>query len=86
MCNVSDRVGPWGKWDIMSASGTPRVSCRRRRSVTFWDMQACKRSGRTVFPRFRRYEFGKTSRSSYKECVSERDTKSDVSIRRQVRS
>jgi hypothetical protein len=54
---------------MMSASGTPLVSCRRRRSVTFWDLQAFRRSGRTVFPRFRRYELGKTSRSSYDRDV-----------------
>jgi hypothetical protein len=64
LCNVNERVGPCGRWEMMSASGTPRVSCKRRRSVTFCEEQACRRSGRTVFPLLRRYEFGNTSRSS----------------------
>jgi len=52
--SVSERVGPCGRWEIIMASGRPRVSCRRIRSVTFWERQAGMRERITVLPRLRR--------------------------------
>lgn len=52
--SVMESVGPCGRCETMSASGTPRVSWTKRRSVMFWARQVWRRSRRTVFPLLRR--------------------------------
>jgi hypothetical protein len=64
LCRVIDRVGPCGRCEMMSASGTPRCSCTRMRSVMLLERQAGMRSDMVVFPRFRRWALGKTRRIS----------------------
>jgi hypothetical protein len=62
--SVMEIVGPWGRCETMSASGTPRCSWIITRSVIPWAWHAGTRSRMTVLPRFSRWELGKTRRSS----------------------
>jgi hypothetical protein len=66
--SVIDNVGPWGRCETIRASGTPRVSWTRIRSVMFCAKHVWRRSLSTVFPRFRRMALGKTKRSS---CINQ---------------
>mmetsp|Transcript_8072 Transcript_8072/g.25507 ORF Transcript_8072/g.25507 Transcript_8072/m.25507 type:complete len:213 (+) Transcript_8072:211-849(+) len=75
-------VGPCGMCATTSPSGTPRVSCTMSKSVKPSAFVTSTSSLMLVPPRFMRWQFGKTSRSSLRNCVSLDEGSCEVVIRR----
>ena len=71
-------TGPWGRWPIVRAVGTPRCSCTTRASDTPAAEQARPSSGRMSLPRLMRVAVGKRRRSSLVKVKSRVDGEREV--------
>lgn len=64
LCREKLAVGPWGRWEIVSAVGVPRCSCRSKMSLKALALALATSVGKTCAPRFSRMDVGRSRRIS----------------------